>query len=51
MHNIVKSDLVFTKVSVDRLEAIKYFEKKKQFDKVKALRYISNSYINLYLVK
>ena len=48
MHNIVKSDLVFTKVSVDRLEAIKYFEKKKQFDKVKALRYISNSYINLY---
>lgn len=48
MHNIVKSDLIFTKVSVDRLDAIKFFERKKQFDKVKVLKYISNSFINLY---
>lgn len=48
MHNIVKADLIFTKVSVDRLDAIKFFEKKKQLDKVKVLKYISNSFINLY---
>ena len=45
---IVKSDLLFTKVSVDRLDAIKFFEKKKQADKVNVLKYISNSFINLY---
>ena len=48
MRNIVKSDLIFTKVSVDRLDAIKFFEKKKQPDKVNVLKYISNSFINLY---
>ena len=48
MFKIVKEDLVFTKVSVSRLDAIKYFKKEKQLDKVKVLKYISNSYVNLY---
>ena len=48
MKEMVKNDLVFTKVSVDRMDAIKYFKKKKQEDKLKLLKYISNSLINLY---
>lgn len=48
MHNLVKEDLNFVRVSVSRLDAIKYFKKEKQLDKVKVLKYISNSYINLY---
>lgn len=45
---IVKEDLRFQKVSVSRFEATEYFKSKKQFDKVNLLKYISNSYINLY---
>lgn len=48
MHQMVKEDLIFTKLSVDRMDAIKYFKKRKQEDKVKLLKYISNSLINLY---
>ena len=45
---IVKEDLVVQKINVIRSDAIKYFKKEKQLDKVKVLKYISNSYINLY---
>lgn len=48
MKDIVKEDLKFTKMSVARIDAIEYFKKKKQMDKVNVLKYISNSYINLY---
>ena len=48
MYNLVKEDLNFTKVSVARIDAIKYFKKEKRMDKVKVLKYISNSYVNLY---
>ncbi|HPF82818.1 MAG TPA: nucleoside kinase [Bacilli bacterium] len=48
MKNIIKEDLPFTRVSVDRLEAMKYFKHEKQMDKVNVLKYISNSYVNLY---
>lgn len=48
MHKIVKEDLLFTKLSVSRIDAIKFFKKNKQDDKAKVLKYISNSYINLY---
>jgi uridine kinase len=48
MDKIVKEDLRFEKVNVSRFDAINYFKKKKQFDKVNLLKYISNSYINLY---
>lgn len=48
MKNICKEDLIFNKVSVDRMEAIAYFAKKKRADKVRALKYVSNTYIKLY---
>ena len=51
MEQIVLDDLEITKVSVARTDAMYYFDKKKQFDKVKALRYISNTYINLYRIE
>lgn len=47
---LVKLDLIINKVSVSRYDAIKYFKGKKQIDKVKVLKYISNSYINLYRI-
>ena len=48
MKEIHKEHLIYTKVSVDRLDAITFFKKKKQYDKVKVLKYISNTYVNLY---
>lgn len=50
MMDIVKENIPISKLSVSRLDAIKYFESKKQHDKAKALKYISNTYINLYKV-
>ncbi len=50
MIELSKQDLLIKKMSVSRFDAIKYFEKKKQFDKVNVLKYISNSYINLYRI-
>ena len=47
---ISKTDYIINKVSVSRFDAIKFFKKKKQEDKVKVLKYISNSYINLYRI-
>ena len=40
MKKMVKEDLVYTKLSVQRLDAIKYFKKKNQMDKVNVLKYI-----------
>lgn len=48
MHNIVKEDLIFTKMSVARIDAMNYYKRKKQMDKVRVLKYISNTYVNLY---
>lgn len=50
MHKISEDDYLFTKMSVSRLDAIKYFKKKGLMDKVNVLRYISNTYINLYRI-
>ncbi len=50
MIEYVKEDYIINKVSVSRYDAIKYFKKKKQIDKVKALKYISNTYVNLYRI-
>lgn len=50
MMEINKQDYIINKVSVSRFDAIKYFKQKKQMDKVKVLKYISNSYINLYRI-
>lgn len=49
-NDIVKENMPINKLSVSRFDAIKYFESKKQFDKVKVLKYISNTYVNLYKV-
>ncbi len=48
MLEIVKQDYNFVKLSVSRKDAMQFFRKKKQFDKVDVFKYISNTYINLY---
>ena len=50
MKAIVEDDYLFTKLSVSRLDAIKYFKKINMMDKVNVLKYISNTYINLYRI-
>ena len=47
---IVDSDYLFTKLTVSRLEAMEYFHKKKMFDKENLLKYVTNTYINLYRI-
>lgn len=48
MRKISREDHLFKKLSVSRVDAIKYFKKKNRMDKVNVLKYISNTYINLY---
>lgn len=48
MHSIVNADLMFEKMTVSRMDAIKYFKQMGQDDKANVLKYISNTYINLY---
>lgn len=48
MNEIKELDLKYTKVSVSRLDAIQFYQRKKQDDKVDLLKYISNSFVNLY---
>lgn len=48
MNSIVEANYLFEKYSVSRSDAIKYFKNRNQIDKVNVLRYISNTYINLY---
>ena len=47
---IVDEDFLFTRLTVSRLEAINFFNKKKMYDKANILKYISNTYINLYRI-
>ena len=42
MDEIIKEDLIFTKVNVLRKDAIKYFKSEHQEDKVRVFKYISN---------
>ena len=48
MEELVKQDYNFIKLSVSRKDAMNFFKKKKQYDKVDVFKYISNTYINLY---
>ncbi len=48
MADIVADGLTIHKVSVSRVDAMQYFKNIGQYDKVKVLRYISNTYVNLY---
>lgn len=50
MKEIVKEDHVINRLSVSRFDAIKYYKQKKRTDKVNALKYICNTYINLYRI-
>ena len=50
MQRIVEANYKIEKYSVSRTDAMKYFSSKKQFDKVSVLKYISNTYINLYRI-
>lgn len=48
MEELVKEDYKFVKLNVSRTDAMSFFKKKNQLDKVKVCKYISNSFINLY---
>lgn len=50
LKKLCKENMIINKVSVARFDAIKYFKKNKQLDKVKVLKYISNTYVNLYRI-
>lgn len=48
MRELVKEEHKITKIGVSRQDAVEFFRKKKQYDKVNLLRYVSNTYVNLY---
>ncbi len=48
MKKIYRDDYLFKKLSVSRVDAIQYYKKKGRLDKVNVLKYISNTYVNLY---
>lgn len=48
MTKIINNDLSITKLTIDRLEASKYFESIKDYPKVGVMKYNTNTYITLY---
>ncbi len=48
MKELVEKAIPFERLSVSRIEAIDYFECNNQHDKADGLKYISNSFVNLY---
>lgn len=48
MKALIKADIPITKVTIDRLEAIKYFESIGDSSKAGVMNYNTNSYITLY---
>ena len=48
MNSIVQADIPITNVTVDRLEAIKYFEGANNFSKAGVMKYNTNDYVTLY---
>jgi len=48
MRKISRADYLFKKISVARVDAIKYYKNRHRQDKADILKYISNTYINLY---
>lgn len=50
MLEIHKFDYKFIKLSISRTDAIKYFKANNQEDKANSLKYISNTYVNLYRI-
>lgn len=47
MDKIVKENLLFTNISVRRMDAIKYFNKIKEYDKANVLKYMTDTYVTL----
>lgn len=50
MKNLVSMNLLFKNVIVDRIEAIKYLKKMKQYDKVNILKYLTDDTISINLL-
>lgn len=50
MKEIVKKDMPITKLTIDRLEAMKYFEELGDTTKANVLRYNTDNYIHLYRI-
>ncbi len=48
MKEISEKDLPISKVTIDRLDVIDYYEKIGDLEKVKTLKYNTNNYVNLY---
>ncbi len=48
MHQLVKKNLEIKKMTVERLDAIRYFEQIGDFPKAKTMNYNTNTYITLY---
>ena len=48
MKKVIEADMSITKSTVDRQEAIKYFESKQDLTKAKVMTYITSDYITLY---
>lgn len=48
MHELVSLKIPFEKISVSRVDAIDFYEASKHFDKAKGLKYISNTFVNIY---
>lgn len=48
MEELIKLDMPIEKLLINRKEAIKYYQKAKEFDKVELLKYNTNTNINLY---
>ncbi len=48
MKKVIENDLDIVKLTIDRLEAIKYFESIKDYAKANIMKYNTNTYISLY---
>ena len=48
MEELIKLDMPIEKLLINRKEALKYYQKAKEFDKVELLKYNNNTNINLY---
>jgi len=48
MKSIIDADMPITKVTIDRLEAMKYFQNINDFTKSGVMTYNTNTYVNLY---
>ena len=48
MKQIIKKDMPITKITIDRIEAMKYFEEVKDNVKVNVLKYNTDNYVTLY---